>query len=233
MQQSKFFKGLRNAEMRLRRAEKELERTKHLATTGDMTGAFGTAFAFEAEVEKLVLLARTLPAHTGHPHARELSDQLMLHAIPVEMGYAASGWFCLKIPALLPKKESGSPVYIQEYLYPAMRLFFQGKPPTLYQRCVMAFRNIYSKDRPERSYRDHDNIEYNMVADIVALYLLPDDAPRWCSHFYCSAAGTEDQTEVYIIPHDLFPDWLEEERNDRLKEEPLYETPPIWPPKDK
>lgn len=205
----------------------EFNRTEQLARQMDMPGAFGSAFAFEAEVEKLALLARVLPAYTGHPKALELAEQTMEQAIPVEMGYGESGWFCLRIPALLPKKGSGSPTYIQEYLYPAMRRFFDGKPPTHYVDCVLAYRHVYHQDRPERACRDHDNIEQNMVTDIMALYLLPDDAPLRCSHYYCSVMGTQDMTEVYVVPRELFPRWLDAEKTNGLKEEKLYENRPV------
>ncbi len=67
-----------------------------------------------------------------------------------------------------------------------------------------------------------------MVTDIITLYLLPDDAPAHCSHYYCSAAGTEDRTEVYVIPTSRFPMWLEAEQADDLEEDTLYETSKIW-----
>mgnify|MGYP001780069777 CR=1 FL=1 len=44
-----------------------------------------------------------------------------------------------------------------------------------------------------------------MVTDIITLYLLPDDAPRRCAHYYCSAAGEVDCTEVYVVPASRFP----------------------------
>ena len=59
---------------------------------------------------------------------------------------------------------------------------------------------------------------------LITLYLLPDDAPTHCSHYYCSAAGPEDRTEVYVIPASRFPMWLEAEQADDLEEETLYET---------
>ena len=40
------------------------------------------------------------------------------------------------------------------------------------------------------------------VTDIITLYLLPDDAPAQCAHFYCSAAGSADSTEVYVVPRE-------------------------------
>jgi len=228
MPQSDFMRGIEEAQRRLDWAQEELARTRRLAEQCDMAGAFGSAFAFEANIEKLVLLARALPAYTGHPKAAELTEQLMLDSIPVTMGFSKRGWFCLRIPALLPKKGTGSPIYIQQYLYPAMRRFFKGKPPTLFQSCVLTYRHVYNENRPERAYRDHDNIELNMVTDIVTLYLLPDDAPKRCAHYYCSASGAEDCTEVYVIPDARFPDWLTAERADDLEEEKLYETSKIW-----
>lgn len=227
MPPSEFAQCLEAAQRRLKRANTEFARTEQLAGQKDMPGAFGAAFAFEAEVEKLALLARVLPAYTGHPKALDLAEQTMEETIPVTMGFGKRGWFCLRIPALLPKKGTGSPIYIQEYLYPAMRRFFDGKPPTRYPDCVLAYRHVYDQKRPERACRDHDNIEQNMVTDIVALYLLPDDAPLRCAHYYCSAMGPQDQTEVYVVPRELFPCWLESEKANDLKEEKLYETRPL------
>ena len=79
-----------------------------------------------------------------------------------------------------------------------MQKFFDGKPPVRFTDCVMVFRHVYDQTHPERAMRDHDNIEVNMVSDIVALYVLPDDSPRVCTHYYCSAAGPEERTEIYI-----------------------------------
>jgi len=224
MARTDFQRSIDSAARRHKQAGIELDRVRRLAAQNDMAGAFGCAFAFEAEVEKLALLARSLPAYTGHPKAAQLVEQVLEETIPVEMGYSPAGWFCLRIPSLLPKKGSGSPVYIQDYLYPAMRRFFQDKQPTLYPQSVLVFRHIYEASRPERAYRDHDNIELNRVADILALYLLPDDAPLRCAHYYCSAVGDTDGTEVYVVPRGLFPVWLAAENRGELEEDLLYET---------
>lgn len=110
--------------------------------------------------------------------------------------------------------------------YPAMRRFFAGKLPHIYSDCVLIFRHIYDRNRPERSYRDHDNIELNMVVDIVALYLLPDDAPLRCAHYYCSAGGDTDRTEIYVVPCDSLPDWLSDAKSGALEGVTLYGTYP-------
>nr|WP_300839124.1 DUF6100 family protein [uncultured Acetatifactor sp.] len=105
-----------------------------------------------------------------------------------------------------------------------MRRFFQAQPPVRYRDCVLVYRHVYSRDRPERRYRDHDNIGVNMVSDIVALYEMPDDSPKVCSHYYCSVFGADDRTEVYVVPKEDFLLWLVTERAASDKGVKLYET---------
>lgn len=208
MPQSDFLRAVERAASLLRKTQSALDQTRGLTEAGDMAGAYESAFAFADRAERLTLLARALPAYTGHPKAAERTEALLEEAVPVELGFTGEGWFCLRIPALLPKKGSGSPSYIRDFLYPAMRRFFAGKLPCAYPDSVLIFRHIYDRRRPERAWRDHDNIEVNLVADVVALYLLPDDAPRRCAHYYCSAAGDQDRTEVYVVPCDELMAWL-------------------------
>ena len=183
-----------------------------------MQMAYEQAMRLEETAERLVLLTRVLPAYTGSDVARLEVDNTMKLCIPVDMGYTAEGWFCLCIPALLPKKGSGSADYIRSFLYPAMQEYFQRKEPVRFTDCVLVYRHVYDRNRPERRMRDHDNIETNMVSDIVAMYVMPDDAPSICSHYECSVMGEDDRTEVFVVPRMDFPQWLLQE-NESLKEE--------------
>lgn len=180
-----------------------------------MQMAYEQAMRLEEAAERLVLLTRVLPAYTGSDVARLEVDNTMKLCIPVDMGYTAEGWFCLCIPALLPKKGSD---YIRSFLYPAMQEYFQRKEPVRFTDCVLVYRHVYDRNRPERRMRDHDNIETNMVSDIVAMYVMPDDAPSICSHYECSVMGEDDRTEVFVVPRMDFPQWLLQE-NESLKEE--------------
>ena len=224
MAQTDFGRVLSRTEVQFKRASDALTQTRLFSEQSNLNAAYEAAFRFEAILEQAVLLARALPAYTGRPKVQEAVDALMEQTIPIEMGYTELGWFCLRIPALLPKKGSGSPVYIQQALYPAMNRFFKGKVPASYSDCVLIYRHVYDSARPERAWRDHDNIEQNMVTDIITLYLLPDDAPAQCAHFYCSAAGSADSTEVYVVPREQFPTWIYAAFHDRLKEVTLYEN---------
>lgn len=210
---STFSSGLDRADWRMERARVALANTRNMSELGLMKNAFVSAFSFAFEIEELALLARALPAYTGHPRAAFLTEELTANVVPVRIGFTQEGWFSVSIPALLPKKARGSPDYIRTILYPAMRRFFDGKAPVSYPSCVMIFRHVYDRTRPERMYRDHDNIETNMVTDIVALYVMVDDAALRCAHYYCSAAGNCDRTEVYVVHPSKFVDWLVAEKS--------------------
>lgn len=190
---------------------------------GNIKQTYESALRLEEVSEKTVLLTRALPAYTGNPKARLETENLIKLSIPIEIGFTEEGWFSLRIPALLPKKYAGSADYIRSSLYLAMREFFLDSQPVRYNDCVLIYRHIYARDRPERKKRDHDNIEVNMVSDIVAMYVLPDDGPSVCSHYYCSTQGQSDRTEVYVVPQCEFTGWLENEKQMPDQGVKLYE----------
>ena len=203
-----FDMEIEKTEKLLLKAFKMMVKVRDSAKAGDYLSANQEAFHFVESAEQLALQARQLPAYQGNPTAMNTVEDIILKTGNVSMGFTPQNWFKLAIPAILPKKEKGSPEYIRSMLYPVMKNFFRGRQPVKYPDSVIAFRHVYNRLRPERQYRDHDNIEVNMAVDILALYLLPDDAPLKCSHFYCSTKGDADCTEIYVIPSSEFRLWL-------------------------
>lgn len=213
MDSGSFSMTLAKLESQAQKLNMSLRNTRYMYETGNMALTYEIAMRTADVAERIVLLARALPAYTGNPMAAMEVQNLIDISIRVEVGFTDQGWFCVRMPLLLPKKESGSADYVRSFLYPAMNDFFRNKAPVRYEDCVLAYRHVYAKDRPERQKRDHDNIEINMVSDIVALYVLTDDAPSLCRHYYCSAAAKEERTEVYVIPYSDFPLWLDIEKS--------------------
>lgn len=207
-----YIKTLDKVETKLQRMKEQVKAIRWFYDNDNLPESYKQALKLEELSEETVLLTRVLPAYTGAVNAIVEVDKIVSDTIPVKIGFTAEGWFSVRIPALLPKKASGSADYIRSYLYPAMRRFFEGKPPVRFKDCVIVYRHVYDKSRPEREMRDHDNIEINMVTDIIAMYVLPDDNPAMCSHYYCSAAGCGDRTEVYVIPKHEFSRWMAEEK---------------------
>lgn len=205
MQKSnQFVKVLNKLDARLQHAKSQSEDLRMFYEIGELEYAFDKALDMEETVEQAVFLSRMLPAYTGSPNAKQEVDKRIKSFVPIEIGYTEEGWFSIKIPLLLPKKAKGSADYIRAILYPAMREFFMSRPPVRFDDCVLIYRHVYDRQRPERKKRDHDNIEINMVSDIVAMYAMPDDGPDICSHYYCSRESSVERTEVYVVPKDDF-----------------------------
>ena len=201
---------------------------------GHQKEANDMASEYELLAEKLTGCYRLLPSYTGSPNSRLAVEQNMAKAISVEMGFTQEGWFVLRIPRLLPRKErrKGSADYIRGFLYPAMRRFFQTEIPVRFDNCVIIYRHIYDRNEPSRRQRDHDNIEVNFVTDTVALFVMTDDAPLRCQHHYCSAPGTQERTEVYVVPESDFTSWYEAAKHFPDVGVTLHAQTTIWPEKD-
>lgn len=225
---NKYLGLLDRIDEKIRRMRNQAAAARWFYAYGAPDESYRRALKLEEIAEKTTLLTRVLPAYTGNPSAAEDVETVRKACIPVEIGFTEEGWFSLRIPALLPKKSEGSAEYLRTFLYPAMRRFFRSQEPVRTPDCVLIYRHVYDRTRPERRKRDHDNIEINTVSDIVALYTMPDDAPSVCSHYYCSAEADVDRTEVYVVPRKEFPMWLVTEPTMPEGGVTLYENRFLW-----
>ena len=203
-----FFDVLGTIDGKIQRMSTEVKTIRQLATAGQMEDAYAVSLRLAKISERSTLLTRILPVYTGKPTAYQDVEAVVRGTVPIKISITDEGWFYVNLPALLPKKEFNSRSYIRGYLYPSLNHFFSDKDPLHFKDAVLIFRHVYSRDRPERRRRDHDNIEVNCVADAITLFVLIDDGPSVCSHYYCSMAGESDCTEVFVIPRTDFSLWL-------------------------
>lgn len=199
----------------IRETEKLLKMLRTVGESRDLEDALKLSITAAKISEGVALRTRALPAHTHHPQAERLVQEAISESVPVDIKLTEEGWFYLRMPILLPRKEKSPRTYLRGFLYPALAAFARERPPIRYRDCVMIFRHIYDHSRPEREYRDHDNIELNTVVDAIAMFFLVDDTPFECRHYYCSVVGDEESTEVFIVPRNEFGIWLNQEKNIR------------------
>ena len=205
---NKFQETVRKARRLLGSIVKDFETMDQMCDENLDEAAFRLSFGAHRNICKLFNLGNSLPAMSGDPAADNERNAIIAEEIPVEMGFTEEGWFLARIPMLLPKKDGGNVDHLRTMLYPAFRRYFNERPvDEKFSKCVLIYRHVYDQERSERQYRDHDNIELNFVTDTVALYVMEDDAPLKCEHFYCSAAGSEERTEVYVLPQTDFMKW--------------------------
>ena len=176
----------------------------------DSGDCFGKAMKTARAAEKLAVAARQLPCVSGSAKATRATDMMLAEVIGAEIGYTEERWFSVRLPMLLPKKEKATREYLNGLIYPVLQNYFdcEGFLPLRFGECVIIYRHVYAYERPERLYRDHDNIEVNQITDALAMYVMQDDGPALCSHYHCMARAPEDRTEVYVVPKKDFVQWL-------------------------
>jgi len=219
-------KAINTIRRQFEKSQKTFDVVTALTNQGFISEAYEAAFDFAAECEKLTLSARSLPHFTGHPQAFDHISDAILNIVPVKIQITDEGWFKMSFPALLPKKDRGSPEYIRGYLYPALQRYFKSHPRIRFPNSVVIVRHNYDRKRPERQYRDHDNIEVKAMVDLLAAFLLDGDAPMRCFHFYCSAPGDADGTEVIVLRQSDFHRWLSGEEFTENEKIQSHERPP-------
>lgn len=229
---STFARTLMRLERLMAKLDMEMSNIRYMFGAKNMALTYDVSLRVAELMEKAVLVARALPAYTGVPDAEAAVARQRDCIVPIEIGFTSEGWFSLRMPMLLPKKEKGSADYIRSILFPAMQTLFRDKPLCRFKDCVLIYRHVYSRERPERQRRDHDNIEINMVSDIVALYTMLDDAPSRCRHYYCSAEADAERTEVYVVPVEQFVQWLASEKEFPESGPELSDSDQKCPPKD-
>ncbi len=173
---------------------------KETMDENDESGTYEISLETARIGERLALKLRDLATCPNAIQREEAVANFIKETALVEVGFTKEGWFRLSIPALLPRKEKGNPEYIRSLIYPAMSDFFKGKIIQQFRDCTLIYLHIYDENRPKREWRDHDNIEINAVTDIVALFVMVDDNPHICEHYYASKSGKKNRTEVFVLP---------------------------------
>lgn len=208
LKDSQIAKDVLIAEKLIKKAEDSLKKIDTMIAQDNKEGLLEELFNYENLCEKIVNNGRLLPIMSGR-NAKDIINNTIIEENNLNIEYTQEGWFYVKIPSLLPKKEKGDPSYIRTTLNVGMKDFFSKNEKKKFEsNVVMIFKHNYSKERTYREYRDHDNIELNSVVDMIALYVLIDDSPMKAKHFYCSAIEDTDSTEVFIIPQTDFKKWL-------------------------
>lgn len=203
-----FFDYLDIADSKLNNIESYISKMKKYANNGMYEDLVETSFRLCKESESFTELTRLLPIYTGTYGAKELVEDIIIDTL--EINIDEDDYFTkIHLNALLPKKEKERAGYIRTALISALDRYNVDNPiKPITEPVVIVFSHNYSDDK--RMWRDHDNIEINVVVDALALYFLIDDTSMLCDHFYFSNKSTEDSTDVYLVKQKDFPKFIQE-----------------------
>jgi len=185
-----------------------LEAAEALIAEGKDEEAMALLESVPLQSKAMILSMKDFLEASGDPEAREKVARIMADEFPVRIGFTEQGWFGVHMMPLAKTPDSASKEFVREILTPALKQFFSDKPTIRYPECVVCFRHVYDRNFPESGKRDYNNAEVKLAKDLVAMYVMRDDSPRYCDTHYMSAPGKEPHTEIYVVPRAEYPNWL-------------------------
>ena len=83
-------------------------RMQYAQEHGMLAEANMMAFENYRHAEALTLCYRMIPTYTGLPYAKKEVERIMAEEVPFEIGFTDEGWFSVRFPRMLPKKEKAA-----------------------------------------------------------------------------------------------------------------------------
>lgn len=116
----------------------------------------------------------------------------------------------ITLPRLLPARHETriGKKYLQAMYTPTIHNHYRSMNKKLNEPAVICFVHLYSDKK--KGFRDHDNIETKFIQDIITPFFVKDDNPKYLSNYEMSMASDRNETEIYIVPISVFPDFLKE-----------------------
>ena len=118
------------------------------------------------------------------------------------------------LPCLLPKKRGRySNQFLLDPLNAALEQFNRTLLIPRFRECTVCFVHVFRSDRSSRKYFDYDNLQQKQILDVIALHAMVDDNSLLCDVHHTAEPGEIDETNVFVMPKNRFPEWLESREN--------------------
>lgn len=170
--------------------------------------------------EKITVMLREVPFSIGFSENKFDICEGVQNAFSAVFGYTENGFFYMKIPRIPTVKSDPSNVkYFRDSVYTILSNAFVTGTLQRYTfgKVVLVYRNRYAPDVTIKRWSDNDNFEHRALTNLLSAFFLYDDNPEYCDNYFCSDPGTENCTEVYIIPKEKYVEFLKLKDNGSLE----------------
>ena len=117
----------------------------------------------------------------------------------------------VRLPCPLPKKRGKySGQFILDPLNAAFEQFIKESSMPKFYDCTVCFVHMFRSENGSRKYFDYDNLQQKQILDVIALHAMLDDNNLLCDVLHTSEPGYTDETTIYIMQKNRFPEWLSE-----------------------
>lgn len=138
------------------------------------------------------------------------TDLVLIHGIKIAYEKEI---LSVRLPVLVPHRKSKYTDYLYKPLYMALKHWcmerseMQEEIP-VFCRATVCFIHCYDRKLPLARVRDNDNIEEKHVLDAVGNFFLKSDNGIYVNTYHETKMDEEDRTYLYLMPNELFPEWI-------------------------
>lgn len=195
---------------------KILDKMSQCTNMGDRISLCNNADRLIVKSQRFAISTRNILLHIGvKDDIRKLNEDLD-QAFKIRINVDKNGWVKVILPPLLSRKNDASE-FIRIPLQQALGDYFgeySARTGNLFRinNAIVIFIFYYSREIPPDRCRDIDNIgnfEIKGIIDDIATAILQNDGPFQLFHFYMGARAQDSFTEVYVIPQEDFPKWID------------------------
>lgn len=214
---SDYTQKVEKIEKRINTVLKDMKELKSLIAKERFDDSFTKSISVSKRLNQMAKEMNILPANFGY--AGKTNTVVAGDDYPISFHYLDNNILHIVLPESLPHKvkyndNNNAFMIMQDYNYNKQQMYnafskeFAYGKFKVYEETVVLY--IVSYYENTKYFMDVDNVEYKIITDIIAMYLLIDDNPMWCRQYLDARLGSYNHAEVYVIPQSKFIDFLRE-----------------------
>ena len=110
----------------------------------------------------------------------------------------------IDFPFLMPRKKAKEVNYIGEPLKYQFEKICENENLKIKEKAVICIIHIYDNVNRKAKCYDYDNLETKRVLDIITLYTLTDDSPKYCDVYHTVEFSNTNRTRIIVMPSEEF-----------------------------
>ena len=118
--------------------------------------------------------------------------------------YKEGGKVVVDLPFLLPRKKDKDAKFVGDPLRHKFEQICEKEDLKIREKVVVCIIHVYDNVNRKAKCYDYDNLESKRILDIITLYTMTDDSPKYCDVYHTVEFSDTDKTRVIIMPADEF-----------------------------
>jgi len=110
----------------------------------------------------------------------------------------------IDLPFLLPRKKDKEAKFVGDPLRHQFEKICENEELKFKDKVVICIVHVYDNVNRKAKCYDYDNLETKRILDIITVYTLADDSPKYCDVYHTVELSDTNKTRVIVIPEKEF-----------------------------